>query len=261
MKRIRFLILGLILICTGRSFAQRNVKDSIIGTPLIGVHYGAIWTGGDLADRYGFMNHVGINAGYKTNRNWYYGLDGNFMFGNRIVAGKPTDEFYGIFDHLVDSFGNITDINGDTAIVILYARGFNANVTLGKLFPVFSPNKNSGIMVQVGAGYLNHRLRIETQEQVVPQLELDYKKGYDRLTTGLNLHQFVGYSFMANAGFFNFYGGVYFQEGFTRNRRTIFFDNPDEPVSTEMRFDLQYGLRLGWYIPVYKRQPKDFYYE
>jgi hypothetical protein len=116
-------------------------------------------------------------------------------------------------------------------------------------------------MVQVGAGYLNHRLRIETQEQVVPQLELDYKKGYDRLTTGWNLHQFVGYSFMANSGFFNFYGGIYFQEGFTRNRRTIFFDKPDEPVSTETRFDLQYGLRLGWYIPVYKRQPKDFYYE
>ena len=29
-------------------------------------------------------------------------------------------------------------------------------------------------------------MKIETNEQVVPQLELDYKKGYDRLTTGIN---------------------------------------------------------------------------
>lgn len=261
MKQFSILPCILFLLLSSNIVAQRNVKDSIIGTPLIGVHYGAIWTGGDLAKRYGFMNHVGINAGYKTKRNWYYGMDGNFMFGNRIVAEKPSDEFYGIFDHLTDSYGNITDVNGDTAIVILFARGFNANVTLGKLFPVLSPNRNSGIMVQIGAGYLNHRLRVETQEQVVPQLELDYKKGYDRLTTGWNLHQFVGYSFMSNAGFYNFYGGFYIQEGFTQNRRTVFFDKPDEPVSTATRFDLQYGLRIGWYIPVYKRQPKDFYYE
>jgi hypothetical protein len=44
-----------------------------------------------------------------------------------------------------------------------------------------------------------HRLKIETNEQVVPQIELDYKKGYDRLTMGVNFHQFIGYSFLANS--------------------------------------------------------------
>jgi hypothetical protein len=256
--QILFLCLFLLPI---RSIGQRNVKDSIIGTPLIGVHYGAIWTAGDLADRYGFMNHVGINGGYKTKHNWYFGLDGNFMFGNRIKAEEPTDEFYGIFDHLTDSYGNITDVNGDTAIVILYSRGFNANVVFGKLIPVLSPNKNSGIMIQLGFGYLMHRLRIETQEQVVPQLELDYKKGYDRLTSGWNSHQFVGYSYMGNSGFYNFYAGFYIQEGFTQNNRTIFFDQPDVPVSTKTRLDIQYGFRLGWYVPVYKRKPRDYYFD
>ena len=69
-------------------FSQRNVKDSVIGTPLIGVHYGGNWTQGDLADRYGYLNHVGIMAGYKTNKNWYWAFDGNFMFGIHIVTGK-----------------------------------------------------------------------------------------------------------------------------------------------------------------------------
>jgi hypothetical protein len=236
------------------SLSQRNVKDSTIGSPLIGVHYGGNWTAGDLSDRYGFMNHVGISAGYKTNKNWYYGLDANFMFGNQT-------KITGIFDHLVDEKGNITDINGDIANVLIYPRGVNVNTSFGKLFPVLSPNSNSGILVHVGAGYLLHRLRIETNEQVVPQIELDYKKGYDRLTIGVNFHQFIGYSFLANSGAYNFYGGFYIQEGLTKNQRTIFFDQPDVPVSTATRLDIQYGFRLGWYIPFYKRQPKEYYFD
>ncbi len=236
------------------SLSQRNVKDSIIGSPLIGVHYGGNWTAGDLAERYGYFNHVGVSAGYKTNKNWYYGIDANFMFGNQTRIS-------GIFDHLVDDKGNITDINGDTAIVVIYPRGLNVNASFGKLIPVLSPNSNSGILIHIGAGYLLHRLRIETNQQVVPQIELDYKKGYDRLTIGVNFHQFIGYSFLANSGAYNFYGGFYIQEGLTKNQRTIFFDQPDVPVSTATRLDIQYGFRLGWYIPFYKRQPKEYYFD
>lgn len=236
------------------AFGQRNVKDSVIGTPLIGVHYGANGTAGDLADRYGFLNHIGIMGGYKTDKNWFWGLDANFIFGNQI-------RLTGVFDHLVDSYGNITDENGDIAKVLVYSRGLNVNVAVGKLFPVLSPNENSGILVHLGAGYLLHHMKIETQDQVIPQLELDYRKGYDRMTTGPNLHQFVGYSFMANNGYYNFYGGFYAQQGFTKNQRTIFFDQPDVPVPSDVRLDIQYGVRLGWFIPFYKRKPKDFYYD
>lgn len=243
-----FILFAFQLIC------QRNIKDSTIGSPLIGVHYGGNWTAGDLASRYGYFNHIGINAGYKTNKNWYYGLDANFMFGNQT-------RMTGIFDHLVDDKGNITDVNGDIALVLVYPRGVNVNLAFGKIFPVFSPNSNSGIFINGGVGYLLHRLRIETNDQVVPQIELDYKKGYDRLTMGVNFHQFIGYSFLSNSGAYNFYGGFYLQEGLTKNQRTIFFDQPDVPVSTATRLDIQYGFKLGWYIPFYKRQPKDYYFD
>jgi hypothetical protein len=245
------ILIGLIGFST---LAQRNVKDSIIGTPLIGVHYGANSTYGDLADRYGFLSHIGIMAGYKTNRNWFWGMDANFIFGNKINVT-------GLFDHLVDSYGSITDENGDIAKVLVYSRGVNVNFAVGKLFPVLSPNKNSGILVHLGAGYLLHHMRIETQDQVIPQLELDYRKGYDRLTAGPNLHQFVGYSFMSNGGYYNFYGGFYAQQGFTKNKRTVFFDQPDLVVPTAVRMDFQAGFRVGWFIPFYKRKPKEFYFD
>lgn len=234
-------------------FAQRNVRDSVIGTPWVAITYGSNWSGGDLLKKYGYLNHLGFLAGYKTKKNVFIGLDGNFIFGRDI-------RITGLFDGLKDSYGNITDINGDIATILLFSRGFNTNITFGKILPVFSPNANSGIFLQGGFGLLAHKIRIESNSQVIPSLELDYKKGYDRLCMGPNIHEFIGYSFMANRGVFNFYGGFYAQQGFTKNMRTIFFDQPDVPVSKKTQIDLQFGLKIGWLIPIYKRLPKDYYY-
>ncbi len=235
------------------TLAQRNVSDSVIATPWIAAHYGINGTAGDLADRHGLFNHVGLFGGYKTKHNWVFGVEGSFMFGGDVRVSN-------LFENLVDSKGTITDINGDIAIVVVYSRGFYTNASVGKIIPIFGPNPNSGLYINFGAGYLLHKIRIETQNQVVPQLELDYKKGYDRLTSGINTHQFVGYAHMSNRGFVNFYTGFYMQEGFTYNRRPIFYDQPDTPVSQDMMLDIQYGVKFAWMIPIYKRKPKDFYF-
>ncbi len=234
--------------------AQRNVRDSIIPTTWLIVHYAGGIPNGDLADRYGYLSHVGVFAGYKTRRNWVFGIDGNFMFGSKV-------RLTGLFDHLVDSKGNITDQNGDVATVRVMPRGFYTNVVVGKVLHILSPNPNSGVYVNFGVGYLLHKLRVETQDHVVPQIELDYRKGYDRLTTGINTSQFIGYALMADDSPINFYAGFFAQQGFTHNRRTINFDSPEIPVSTALRLDLQYGFKVGWMIPVYQRKPKEFYFD
>jgi hypothetical protein len=233
--------------------SQRNLRDSIIGTPWIGIHYGGNWSKGDLAKRFGYWNHLGVMAGYKTNKNWFLGFDGNFMFTDNVKAT-------GLFVELIDEFGNITDDNGDIAKVLVVGRGFNANLALGKVLPILSPNENSGIFIQAGVGYLLNKWHIETRDQVVPLIETDYRKGYDRLVIGYNFHQFIGYAFMASKGVVNFYAGFYIQEGFTKFKRNINFDQPTIPVSKTTLNDIQLGFRTGWFIPVYKRRPKDFYF-
>ncbi len=253
MKKI-FTIFSLIIFISSISFGQRNVKDSIIGTPWVAVNYGANWTSGDLSLKYNYFNHLGIMAGYKTSKNWFWGIDGNFMFSDNV-------DINGMFDGLTDEKGNITDVNGDIATVVVAARGLNINLAVGKVFPVLSPNKNSGFFIHGGVGFLAHKYRIATQDQVIPQIELEYKKGYDRLSLGPNFHEFLGYAFMADRGLINFYGGFYAQQGLTKNFRTIFFDQPDVPVSTKTMLDLQAGLKIGWFIPIYKRKPKDYYFD
>tara|TARA_Y100000385_G_scaffold215893_1_gene224756 strand:+ start:116 stop:874 length:759 start_codon:yes stop_codon:yes gene_type:complete len=235
------------------SFTQRNVKDSSIATPWVSIHYNGMFTYGDLAERYGYLNHLGFSSGYKLKSNWVFKTDASFIFGNQV-------NLTGVFDHLLDSQGTMTDVNGDIGMIYANPRGMHINLCVGKIIPVFSPNNNSGLYFNVGVGYLAHHLKIESQDQVIPSIELDYRKGYDRLTTGINVNQFIGYSFMSNSGFYNFYLGAYFQQGFTKNRRTIFFDQPDIPVSSDLMFDGQIGFLFGWLIPVYKRQPKSYYF-
>jgi hypothetical protein len=223
---------------------------------LFHVQYGANLPGGDLAKRYGFLNHIGGGVTFRSSKNFLLGIESSFIFGNQFKS-----EFDSVFSHLTDEKGNITDINGDIAVVMTYARGFHANATIGKLVPLSAKKKASHLQVQVGVGYLQHRFRIETNRQVVPQIETAYRKGYDRFTTGLNTSQFIGYAFIPEEGFYQFYTGFYAQQGYTYNRRTINFDQPNVPVSKELRFDLQVGLRLGWYIPFYKAEPRDYYFE
>lgn len=233
-------------------WAQRDVSKAV-GTPYISIQYGANITGGDLAERYGFTNSIGVYGGYKTKRNWIYALDANFFFGNNI-------RIEGMLQNLKDSKGEITNTSGGPSIVRLFNRGFNVNVSVGKIFPIWSPNPNSGIMIRLGAGYRFHMMKIGHHNDEIPQLAGEYKKGYDRLTIGLNTSEFIGYNFMANQGVFNFYAGFYFQQTFMQNQRTHFFDHPNQQVSKKIRMGQMYGIRVGWLIPIYKRQPKDFYY-
>lgn len=250
----RHILLFFVLFFAKLSLAQRNVNDSIIGTPWCGVAYGANWTGGDLKERYGYTSHISLMAGYKTKRNWVYSIDANYHFCDRVNFGDP-------YAALRDSKGNLTDQNGDIAIVLISHRGVNVNASIGRVIPVLSPNRNSGLFLQFGSGFYGHKMRSESVDHFVPSVENEYKKGYDRLTQGINTSEFIGYAFMANRGIINFYGGLYFMQGFTRNQRNIFFDQPNTPVSKDLRMDLQYGIKLGWFIPIYKRLPKEFYYD
>ncbi|MBI2259419.1 MAG: hypothetical protein HYU67_11060 [Flavobacteriia bacterium] len=251
--KIKFSLLFLILFFISSFQAQRNLRDSIIGTPWVAIHYGGNWSKKDLANRFGYWNHLGMLVGYKTSRNWYLGFDWNFLYSNQVKA-------QGLFDDLIDEKGNITDVNGDIATVLVFGRGANVNVSIGKVIPKLSPNKNSGFFFHIGGGYAMNKFRIETRDHVVPLLEKEYRKGYDRYVHGFNIHEFIGYSFFHSKGVVNFYGGFYAQQAFTKYQRKINFDEPDIPVPSNTLYDFQIGFKLGWFIPIYRRNTKDYYY-
>jgi len=224
-----------------------------MSTFLVAAHYAPVFPLADLQKRYGFLNQVGASVSYKTSSNWTFGIEGSFIFGRNT-------KLQGLFDSLVDEHGNISNANGDTAIVMAVPRGLSFHAQVGKIFPIGKYNPNSGIYLRLGLGYLQHKLRIETRDDVVPLLELKYRKGYDRFASGFSLEQNIGYFFMSNNEFANFQAGFFFQEGFTRNRRNLNYDQPNIPVDHRLRMDIMIGIKVAWMFTAYSRNSKEFYY-
>ena len=184
MKRFLFPVVLFFFFCNQFSFAQLSLKDSAISMSLLSFSYAYQMPGGDLAKRFFSNSAIGGSYFYKTKSNWLFGADGYFMFRDTIKEGD-------IFKSIETSDGNIIDGNGIYADIYLQERGCNISGRVGKMFPVWGPNKNSGFVFMAGPGFLLHKIRIENPDNTAPQIKGDYKKGYDRLTDGISVNEFI----------------------------------------------------------------------
>ena len=140
----------------------------------------------------------------------------------------------------------------------MWERGFNSTFKVGKIFPIIGPNPNSGLAVIVGIGYLTHKIRIENRDKTAPQINGDYKKGYDRLAAGLTINQFIGYMHFGNKKILSFYAGIEFTQAWTQSMRVYDFDKRSK--NNSKYFDTLTGIKIAWIIPLYKRLPDKYYY-
>lgn len=231
--------------------SQFQVRDSALFDPHISISYAYQVPGGDMEYRFGDNHNIGFGFHIKSKTNWYYGVQGTYITGNRVIQEK------GFLSNLKVEGGYVLDNDGQFAKVSLQQRGFTITADGGYLFPVLGPNRNSGILVFGGVGLLQHKIRIEHQDSEISQLEGEYLKGYDRLTNGLVLHQFAGYYYMSNYKLVNFYIGIEGWQGFTQSRRDFNFDT--QMKDDAKRLDMLYGIRAGWVLHLYKRMSTDYY--
>lgn len=247
------LILALLLTLASQGlFAQKSIRDSSIVAHLIYATYSYEFTGQDMAQRFGGFSQVGPGYMVKTKNNWIFGVEGNFGFGKNIKNEES------ILKGTATSDGNIIDMSGIYADFNFNMRSFSAMVRAGKLFPVFGPNKNSGIMLTAGLGYLQHKIYIEHKDKTSPQIVGNYLKGYDELKRGFAANVFLGYLYLGNTNKVNFFGGVDFTLGYTQHARPYSF--VDMKYNSGSFTDIYGGIKVGWIIPVYKRAPSEFYY-
>ena len=233
------------------AFAQFNVRDSVVSFKMIGGTFAYQLPGGDMADRFGNNFSVGGTFQWKTKKNWIFGIDGNFIFSDQVKENS-------ILSEISTSQGYVIGQDGFYAEVFLYERGFMFQAKAGKIVPVIGPNPNSGLMATIGVGLLEHRIRIEDKGNRAPQVFDEYKKGYDRLTNGLSLTEFIGYTHFSDHRLINFMAGFEFTQAFTKNRRDYNFDTMMR--DDKSRVDLLFGFRLAWIIPLYKRMPREYYF-
>ncbi|MCD4734771.1 MAG: hypothetical protein K8R53_01885 [Bacteroidales bacterium] len=255
MHASRILLITIVVSCLSfsQAISQVSVTDSSLRIPMFYAAFAVQAPDGDLADRFGVNSNIGGGFLYKSQSNFTFGADFNFLFGKTI----RNEEL--LLSNLKTENGNIISMSGNYAAYSLYQRGFYFGGKAGRLFPINKSQPNSGLLLLGSLGYLQHKIRIEVANNDVPQLTGDYKRGYDRLTGGFYIGQFVGYQYLSNSRLLNFFGGIELIQAFTKPFRDINFDTM-EADPKQNRLDLLFGIKIGWIIPVYTRMPEKYYF-
>ena len=250
--RRNWIVLFFMMISIGSACAQgqSNLGDTIVNAKLLQFSYAIQFPFGDMADRFGNNSSLGASFSFKIAHNWMIGAEGNFLFGGNIKEDT-------ILDYLFTSQGFLLGTGGYAESVLLFERGYDFFGKFGKLIPIEKGNPNSGINVLFGAGFLQHKIKIEDVDNAVPYVSGDYVKGYDRLTNGFAISQYVGYLNLDKRKFLNFNGGIEVIEAFTKNRRSYNFDQMKQDNSS--RVDVLLGIKIAWVLPFYGRGEQRYY--
>lgn len=206
-------------------------------------------TGADLADRFGGGKSVNLSWEILAPSRIFFGIEGGVFFGSEVH--EPD---LGI--NLINSSGTVTGASGFPAVVDPSFFGYKVQLNLGKTWQV--ADSGSWMWVgKVGLGFIEHKIAFDISMEEVPQLTGEYVKGYDRLTNGIATEFYFGLLHLDENRLKNFYVGGQLLLASTGERRAFNFDTQTPP--NESRFDVLFGIKAGWVLPIY-RTPKDIYY-
>lgn len=256
MKKIVAIVITLVSYCIASpAEAQVSIRDSAVSTLTIRVSYAYNWPGGDLVNRFGDNSTVGGSFGIKLKSNLEINATYNYIFGRNVKQ-------YDILDGLRTENGFIISEGGAPSETDMFERGYSFFLTVGVVVSKIpftkiklSLNPNSGFVFSIGPGFLQHKIRIESD---AASLKGDYKNGYDRLSNGFAITESIGYLFLSNKRLINFYLGMTSVQAWTQNRRGFNYDTGME--DNEKRLDVMTGVKFSWILPLYKKVPDEYYY-
>lgn len=239
----------LVFTCYSYQLLSQRVADTLINVPLVSVHFSGHMPLGNMAERYGNNLAIGGHFSLKSIKSWVIGAEGSYFWSRNVKED--------VVANLRNDDGFIVDNEGYPADLRITERGFNAYIVVGRVFPKTGNNPNSGLVTNFGFGYMQHKIKFYDANQKIAAVKGDLAKGYDRLSGGLAMNQFIGYLFLSDNRLVNMIAGFEFHEGFTKSYREYNYDTGK--ADTQNRIDYLIGFRIGWVLPLYKRT-LDFYY-
>ena len=213
----------------------------------------------DMAKRFGLSYRIGPDILYKTSSNWLFGAKCDFIFGGTVKQDSLMinirDKYSGQSSHLYEFING----SGQRVGVPVYERGYTIGLQAGKIIPFKEQHPDNGLLLLTSVGFIQHKIDIFDKDKSIAQINGNYLKGYDRLTNGIFIEEYAGYTYFAKNGLLNFTIGFDFLAGFTQGRRDYLYDvmRPD----AKQRLDILYGIRGGWFIPIFKRKSEDILFE
>jgi hypothetical protein len=230
-------------------------EDTVISTPFFTASAGWTLPFGEMGNRYDPFININTNLGWKTDKNWIYYCEFGFQFGSDNVKIK-NDILSGMLTNTSDPF--VIGQDGTNAGVVAYNRNLSLSIFGGKVIPLWFSNPNSGLMITLGAGFLQHQIIYQPTLTEAPQIEGDYALGYDRQMRGAMVSGFLGYIHMSKKNFANFYLGIQVDNSWTKMTRDYQFDL--RRGDNNLYYDGMLTFKIGWMFPFYGRSADKIYY-
>ena len=124
--KFKSFILMLFLIVPFIVEAQKDIKKECVPTVMFSMAYSYQMPGADTKILYGNNSTIGAGIHYKTDKNWLWSLNGNFISGDNINASR--EDILGI---ILDDNGELITGDGIYGSYAMFQRGFNAQVEVG----------------------------------------------------------------------------------------------------------------------------------
>lgn len=241
-------ILLFILICTSYISAnsqisnrETDIKQELATRYIAKLGVGYDRPGGDLADRFGSNLNFHLGLERLSVSNWYISGEFTYRFGGDVREDVLAPIRLETFNFLA--------IDGLPSDAFLRMRGASLSLSMGKVIGIDKKRPKSGIKIGIGATYLSHYIRVLDENQALTQVMAGYERGYDRLTRGFGINQYIGYQYMSLDGNLNFNVGLEFNQVFSSAVRSVDFDTNQKGQSG--RKDLLSGIKITWLIPIW----------
>lgn len=203
--------------------------------------YGIDLPGFDLAKRFGesYNPELGLQA---NKNNWFYGIHGGMFLGPVVKED--------VISNIRNKDGLLVSQQQDFAVITMKQRGFSVGLNVGKFIPLIENFGSHGIRVRAGANVFTHYIIFNNETASSNQLLGDYARGYDRLSRGFGIEQFIGYQFTSASGSVSLFAGINSIQASTVNLRPYNFDTRERDATR--RFDMLTGFRAGITINLYE---------
>lgn len=200
---------------------------------------------GKLASEYLLSSGLGFGCHFQHEKGWLFGGNISYTFGNGVV-NKNT------LDALTTADGDLLAYNGGSAYLTEPRLGQRGIMTMGYGGYFWPRNKRlpiTGWFVKGGMGYVDQRIYIHIPGNQVYQLDAEYKRGYDRLFSGMLSSIEVGLQYHDHKkNFINFQLSAECMPSLSKYRRGYDYAS-HERLPEGLQLMTWTALKFTWYIP------------
>lgn len=226
------------------------VKGQVYDRIDLNFRYGTDLPSLDMAERFGLSYNPELGLDFDKN-NYFFGVHGSFFLGPIVKED--------VISNLRNSDGFLISQQEDLAIITMKQRGFSVGLHAGKFIPLFENFGTHGIRVRVGLNVLTHYIVFNNETASTNQLLGDYARGYDRLSRGFGIEEFIGYQYVSTKNSVRIFIGFNGIQARTRNLRPVNFDT--RMRDNIVRTDILSGLRVGMAISLFENSDgSDIFY-